>query len=134
MILIIPFTSSVKLKSICVIAKSEANSPTKLRVYTNQDNVSFSIKDNKPIEEFLLTPNLDGSLHNAVKQSKFYNVTSLILHLSSSGDKEISFSYVQIKGTSTGQKRQIVKAAYELFPNAKKTTMEEMEKNISRMN
>lgn len=48
-ILIIPFNETVRMKSICVIAHSESKFPTKMRVYTNQDNVTFSIKDNKPI-------------------------------------------------------------------------------------
>ncbi|KAL4474146.1 hypothetical protein ABPG72_002871 [Tetrahymena utriculariae] len=120
MIFIIPFTCTVNLKSINIIAKDQEHAPNILKVYTNQENVDFSISENKGLEEFMLIPNLDGTVYQSVRQSKFQNITKLILYVASQNtNKEtIAISYIGLKGESTGLKRQIVNAVYEIKPLA----------------
>lgn len=131
---IIPFTSQVKLRSICVIAKSESKAPTRMALYVNQKNASFSITEDPPVQEFPLVANLDGQINNAVKQSKFNEVSELIIFLKSTADEEIEVSYIQLKGEDTGMKRQIVKTVYELNPNPAKLDLDEVTKNSMRLN
>jgi hypothetical protein len=104
-----------------------------MSLYVNEKNVNFSITNNPPVQEFPLIPNLDGKIHNAVKQSKFSSVTELIIFLQNPNEKEIEVSYIQLKGENTGIKRQIVQTVYELNPNAKKLDMKEVEKNNIQM-
>ena len=49
-----------------------------------------------------------------MKQSKFYNVNTLVMHLTNEGrgGEEIEVAYVGVKGSRTGQKRGVVKTAY----------------------
>lgn len=100
-----------------------------MALYVNQKNVSFSITEEAPIQEFALVPNLGGQLHNAVKQSKFNEVSELIIFFKSTADEQIEISYIQLKGEDTGLKRQAVKTVYELKPSANKLDLDEVTKN-----
>lgn len=86
---IIPFTSQVKIRSVCVIAKGEERYPTKLKLYVNNENVDFSIAEQVPVQEFVIPPNLSGEVHNAVKLTKFSSVHKLIMHLSNPEEEVI---------------------------------------------
>ena len=46
----IPFNSEVKVKAICVAGGTEGNAPSKMKLYKNEENVDFSIlEDKKPV-------------------------------------------------------------------------------------
>ena len=46
----IPFNSEVKVKSICVAGGTDGEAPSKMKVYKNEENVDFSIiQDKKPV-------------------------------------------------------------------------------------
>ena len=46
----IPFNSEVKVKSICVAGGHEGDAPSKMKVYKNEENVDFSIiEDKRPV-------------------------------------------------------------------------------------
>ena len=133
LLLIVPFTAQVKVRSICVIAKSENKFPTKLRLYVNNENVDFSLVENEPVQEFIINQNLTGDLHNAVKVSKFSSVHKLIIHLVNPNEEIIEVSYIQIKGENTNIKRKAVQAVYELKSNAEKKDLKDLEKNPYQM-
>ncbi|EGR34805.1 trp26 thioredoxin family protein, putative [Ichthyophthirius multifiliis] len=118
LIFIIPFLSIVKLKSINIIARNSDTGPTNLKVYINQENVDFSILETKPEEEFQIDENLDGNSYQSVRQTKFQNVSKLILHISAENKQKISINYIGLKGENTKMKRQIVEAIYEVKPMA----------------
>lgn len=104
-----------------------------MSLYINEKNVNFSLTDSPAVQEFPLVPNLDGRIHNAVKQSKFSAVTELTIFLRNPNEDRIEVSYVQLKGENTGLKRQAVHTVYELNPNAKKLDLKEVEKNNIQM-
>ena len=81
LLFIIPFTATVKVRSISVIAKGQSKYPTKLRLYVNNENVDFSLVESNPVQEFMINANLSGDIHNAVKISKFSSVHKIIAHL-----------------------------------------------------
>ena len=97
LLLIVPFLTQVKIRSICVIAQNGDSSPHSLRLYINNENVDFSLAEGPCIQEFPLIPNLEGLLHNAVNPHKFSRVHKLIIHLKGNVE-EIGVSYIQIKG------------------------------------
>jgi len=59
-----------------------------------------------------LPPNLDGKIHNAIKQSKFSYLNELVIFVRNANEQEIEVSYIQLKGENTGIKRQAVHAVY----------------------
>lgn len=69
-----------------------------MSLYINEKNVNFSLTDSPAMQEFPLPPNLDGKIHNAVKQSKFSAVTELIIFLKNPNEEQIEVSYIQLKG------------------------------------
>lgn len=69
-----------------------------MRLYINNENVDFGLIEGAAVQEFILFPNLDGELQNAVKPSKFTRVHKLIIHLKSEDIEEINVAYIQIKG------------------------------------
>ena len=50
LLFIVPFTSQVKIRSVCVIAKDEVKFATKMKLYVNNENVDFSLAEQKPVE------------------------------------------------------------------------------------
>jgi hypothetical protein len=94
--------------------------------------VDFSLVETQAVQEFYLSPNLEGLQHNAVNPQKFSRVHKLVMHLKGAGE-EVSAAYVQIKGESSNIKRQPVQAVYELKPVAKKNDLSDMAKNAFQM-
>ena len=46
----IPFDSEVKVKAVCVAGGTDGSAPSKMKVYKNEENVDFSIlEDKKPV-------------------------------------------------------------------------------------
>ncbi len=43
----IQFNSEVKVKAICVAGGTDGNAPSKMKVYKNEENVDFSIIEDK---------------------------------------------------------------------------------------
>jgi len=132
LLLIIPFVAQVKVRSICVIAKNFDSAPNSIKLYVNNENVDFSITETNPVQQFILSANLEGNEHNAVNPQKFARVQKLICYLKGPVE-EISVSYIQIKGESTNIKRQAVQAVYELNPAAKRNDLKDMAKNKFEM-
>lgn len=97
-----------------------------MHLYINENNVNFSLTDSPGIQEFPVVPNLDGRINNAVKQSKFNAVGTLIIFFKNPRESQIEIAYVQVKGEATGLKKQVVHTIYELNPNAKKLDLREL--------
>ena len=60
--------------------------------------------------------NLISDGEYAVKQSKFSNVSNLIIHLISESKNKIIINHIGIKGQNLKHKNAIVKAVYEATP------------------
>ncbi|CAI7745570.1 unnamed protein product [Closterium sp. NIES-53] len=120
LILFIPFTTDVKIKSIAIIGGADGTSPAKLRAFTNREDIDFSVvNDLTAVQEWDLTENLQGELEYTTKFSKFQGVSSLTLHFPSNFGGDFSrIHFVGLKGEATQNNRRAVAAVvYEAQAN-----------------
>ncbi|BBG95103.1 Protein of unknown function D [Prunus dulcis] len=116
----IPFTSDVKIKSISIIGGADGTSPSKMRVFINRDGIDFSdVQGMQAIQEWDLVENFQGVLEYQTRYSKFQNVASITLHFPDSfGGDTTKIEYIGFKGEATQLKRDVVATiVYELRPN-----------------
>lgn len=121
LILQIPFTVSVNIKSIVVIGADEESCPSRVKLFKNRDGVDFGNADELVAEQsFDLALDRRGELDLMVRPSKFQNVNQLTLYFPSNhsdGEQQTRITYVGIKGTSTTYRRGVVEnAVYESKP------------------
>jgi hypothetical protein len=68
LIVFIPFTTDVKIKSISIIGGVDGSSPSKMRAFLNRDDIDFSqANDLTPIQEWELAENIRGELEYPTK-------------------------------------------------------------------
>ncbi|KAK3274289.1 hypothetical protein CYMTET_17526 [Cymbomonas tetramitiformis] len=85
LLLFIPFTSDVKIKSIMLIGGDDGSSPDKLRAFTNREDLDFSVVNDLPaLQEWDLAENPRGELEYQTRFTKFQGVANLTLHVPSS--------------------------------------------------
>ncbi|KAL6296055.1 hypothetical protein ACE6H2_004197 [Prunus campanulata] len=116
----IPFTSDVKIKSISIIGGTDGTSPSKMRAFINRDGIDFSdVQGMQAIQEWDLVENFQGVLEYQTRYSKFQNVASITLHFPDSfGSDTTKIEYIGFKGEATQLKRDVVATiVYELRPN-----------------
>eukprot|EP01095_Lingulamoeba_sp_RSL-Kostka_P008906 TRINITY_DN3037_c0_g1_i1.p1 TRINITY_DN3037_c0_g1~~TRINITY_DN3037_c0_g1_i1.p1 ORF type:complete len:215 (-),score=68.17 TRINITY_DN3037_c0_g1_i1:193-837(-) len=135
LLLYIPFNGDIKLKSICIIGGDLDSAPRTLKVWKNKDNIDFSnCEDIQATQEFELDPNLGGQIEYRVKTAKFNNVSSLTFFVEDNWADidQTRITYIGLKGDYLKNKREAVKAVYEIRPQVAdhKTKMSEMGKNI----
>ena len=132
----VPFTVTVKLKSIVVVGGGDDRRcwPSHMRAYINRDDIDFSNVDEVPcVQEWNLSPGDDSSgggerrdLAYETKLAKFQTVHSLTLFFSDNfgtetgrdPDARTCIEYLGFRGMVTGYKRQAVRAVYEARPLA----------------
>lgn len=121
LILIIPFTVSVNIKSIIVIAKDEQSCPSRVKLFKNRDDIDFGNADDVSPDQVLdIAHDKNGEEELMLRPSKFQNVNQITLYFPSNhseGEVPTCITYIGIKGTSTNFKRGAVKnAVYEAKP------------------
>lgn len=120
LLLFIPFTSDVKIKSICVVGGGDGTSPSTMRAFVNRIDVDFSnVWDFTVVQEWELAENLRGELEYATKYPRFQGVANLTLHFPRNfGADSTRVHYVGLKGEATQIKRDAVTTTvYEAFAN-----------------
>jgi hypothetical protein len=120
LLVFIPFTSDVKIKSISVVGGADGTSPSKMRAFINREGIDFSDAQNmQPIQEWDLAENLQGVLEYQTKYSRFQGVGNLTLHFPDNfGGDATQIHYIGLKGEATQLKRDVVATiVYELTPN-----------------
>ncbi|XP_020592757.1 PITH domain-containing protein 1 [Phalaenopsis equestris] len=120
LLVFIPFTSVVKIKSISVVGGAEGTSPSKMRAFINQDGIDFSDAQNmQPVQEWELAENLHGILEYQTRYARFQSVGSLTLHFPGNfGASTTKIYYIGLRGEATQLKRDAVtNVVYELYPN-----------------
>jgi len=120
LILHIPFTCVIKLKSICIIGGENGASPSKLKVYINREDIDFdNVETMSPVQEWDLQEDPSGLLNYPTRYAKFGNVSHLTLFFPSNFGNDVSrIYYVGLTGEATQLKREVVHATYELRPQA----------------
>ncbi|XP_075486710.1 uncharacterized protein LOC142526299 isoform X3 [Primulina tabacum] len=120
LIVFIPFTSDVKIKSISVVGGADGTSPSKMRAFINRDGIDFSDAQNmQPVQEWDLAENLQGILEYQTRYSRFQSVGNITLHFSENfGGHTTQIRYIGLKGEATQLRRDVVATiVYELMPN-----------------
>ncbi|CAN6441516.1 unnamed protein product [Victoria cruziana] len=120
LLVFIPFTSDVKIKSISVVGGADGTSPSKMRAFINRDGIDFSDAENmQPVQEWELAENVQGMLEYQTRYSRFQSVGNLTLHFPENfGGDTTQIYYVGLRGEATQLKRDAVaKVVYELMPN-----------------
>ncbi|XAR69266.1 hypothetical protein NMG60_11000794 [Bertholletia excelsa] len=120
LLVFIPFTSDVKIKSISVVGGADGTSPSKMRAFINREGIDFSdAQDMQPVQEWDLVENLQGVLEYQTKFSRFQSVGNLTLHFPENfGGNTTQIYYIGLKGEATQLKRDVVATiVYELMPN-----------------
>ncbi|KAK6944871.1 PITH domain [Dillenia turbinata] len=120
LIVFIPFTSDVKIKSISIVGGADGTSPSKMRVFINREGIDFSDAQNmQPVQDWDLVENLQGVLEYQTRYSRFQSVANLTLHFPDNfGADTTQIYYIGLKGEATQLKRDVVATiVYELMPN-----------------
>lgn len=120
LLLFIPFTTDVKIKSISIIGGEEGRSPSKMRAFINREDLDFSIVGAmSPVQEWELAENFQGELEYQTRYAKFQGVASLILHFPENfGGETTRVSFIGLQGEATQIKRDaITNVVYEALPN-----------------
>jgi hypothetical protein len=129
LILTIPFTVSVNIKSITVIGGDEESCPDRVKLFKNRDDIDFSNADDTTPEQSLdIAYDKKGEVDLMVRPSKFQNVNQLVLYFPSNyGAESTNIQYIGIKGTSTSYRRGVVEnAVYESKPQLSDHTIQEV--------
>ncbi|MCO5551473.1 hypothetical protein L7F22_004977 [Adiantum nelumboides] len=120
LLLFIPFTTDVKIKSISIIGAGDGRSPSRMRAFLNREDIDFSTAAAmNPIQEWELGENLQGTLEYQTRYAKFQSVASLILHFPENfGAERTGISFIGVQGEATQLKRDAVaNIVYEALPN-----------------
>ncbi|XP_047154642.1 PITH domain-containing protein 1 isoform X1 [Vigna umbellata] len=120
LLVFIPFTSDVKIKSISIVGGAYGTSPSKMRVFINREGIDFSdAQSMQAVQEWDLVENMQGVLEYQTRYSKFQSVANITLHFPESFGGDITeIHYIGFKGEATQMKRDAVaNIVYELLPN-----------------
>jgi hypothetical protein len=122
LIVFVPFTQQVMLKSFCVVAGSEATAPTRVKIFVNRNDVDFSsAADMDPAQAFDLAYDPLGEVEYPVRINRFQNAASLLLFFTNADapdDTHTRINYLGFKGTATKNKREVVRGiVYESQAN-----------------
>ena len=121
LLMCIPFTSPVKIRSICVIGAGGPENPAAMKAFVNHESMDFSSADTtRAVQEWqLVERNPMGDVHYPTKYTKFQNVSVLWLYVTSNFGADVTkIQYIGLRGSSTKYRREAVKTAYEVQPTA----------------
>lgn len=125
LLLSVPFSCTVRLRSIVFSAGAPPACPARARLFVNQPNLDFDgAATATPAQELVITgadENADG--WHALRGAKFNNITSLQIHftgnLGSGGDPaSVRIHFIGLRAEVTGFKGGVVNATYEVVPQA----------------
>jgi len=130
LIIYIPFTGTVKLKSIMIIGGEKGSSPKKMKVFANRDDIDFSnANDAKPVQEWDLQEDFRGEIEYPTRIVKFSGISSVTIFIPQNfGSDSTTIYYIGLKGEyGAPLTRQAVVTTYEAKPQLKdhKTPAEE---------
>ncbi|GBB84303.1 hypothetical protein RclHR1_10910004 [Rhizophagus clarus] len=118
LIIFIPFTGSIKLKSILIKAGPGDSCPSMLKAYINREDVDFdTVEGYTATQEWELVQSPDV-VEYQTRITKMYNVRNLTLYFPENfGDEITRIYYIGLKGEWTEIKKDHVITLYEATPN-----------------
>jgi len=108
LIIYIPFSSQVNLRSMTIIGGEEGMAPAKIKIFVNrkESEIDFDLKDANPEQEQLCIENPDGRLPYYFKANKFHSVWSLTLAvIFNHGASNTRIYYIGFEGVSSHKRR-----------------------------
>lgn len=119
LIVYLPFTSSVKVKSIAILGVTDETTPRDLHLYVNRDDIDFTtLDDTPPVQTLALSVDADAALAYPLRVARFANASSITLVFRGvhGGGDQSALRFIGLKGVATGHRRGIVTAVYEAKP------------------
>jgi hypothetical protein len=120
-ILFIPFTGNVKLKSISLLGFNDESQPSVMKVYINREDIDFdSVEEQEPTQQWNLVNDTPAGIapEYPTKVSKFTNVRNLTLFFPGNfGSDSTRLSYIGFKGEYTAINKDPIITVYELAAN-----------------
>ncbi|KAG2202257.1 hypothetical protein INT46_009983 [Mucor plumbeus] len=119
LIFYIPFTGSVKLRSICLRTDPTDSAPSNMKVFINRDDVDFDAADSyTPTQEFELVEGTNEVVEYGTKITKFSSVRSITLFFPENFGSDTSIvRFIGFKGEWTEVKRDPIITVYEANAN-----------------
>ena len=110
LILHIPFTSDVKLKSICVLAAEGSEHPAKMLAFKNREDVDFDNADGlAPDQEWALNEDSEGVHPYETLIAKFNGLRNLNLYFPENfGGDTTKIYYIGLRGESKVVNRRTI--------------------------
>ncbi|CAH0516388.1 unnamed protein product [Peronospora belbahrii] len=119
MILFIPFTEAVSIKSICISGSAgDGTHPKVVKLFTNRDDIDFSNANELPAQQKLdLIEDDSANIDYPLQVRKFQGVCNVTLFLQDSyGGDETKVYYIGLKGESKKWRHGVVECVYEARP------------------
>jgi len=115
----IPFTTDVKVKSLTIIGGDEGSAPKTIHLYVNRDNIDFSILEEfEPTQTIEAIENPNGEFDYPLKITKFSNVACLGIGIEDNhGAGQTEIKYIGFKGENNKTRAKPVIAVYESWAN-----------------
>lgn len=120
LVIYIPFTGEIRIKSVCVIGGEDGTAPSKLKLYKDVEAVDINIlEDKKPVQIIDLSEvNPNGELEYMVNMSKFNNVSNIVVGFDENfGAPNTSIQFLGFKGEKLREKVKVVQTVYEIQAN-----------------
>ncbi|KAJ9069763.1 hypothetical protein DSO57_1015259 [Entomophthora muscae] len=121
LIIFVPFTGMVKLKSITLRGGVEGASPSLLKVFINREDIDFdSAESTTPTQEWELVDHPHDVVEYSTRLTKFNSVRNLTLYFPSNFGSDTSIlSFIAFKGEWSEVKQDPIITIYEVQPNVK---------------
>ncbi|KAI9101655.1 galactose-binding domain-like protein [Phlyctochytrium arcticum] len=121
LIINIPFTANVKIKSISVMGGPDQKTPSRMKAFVNREDIDFDNAESvTETQEWELTPETPrGNIAEyGTRVAKFTNVRNLVLYFPENfGDDVTRIYYIGLKGEWSEIKKDPIITSYELAAN-----------------
>ena len=119
LVVVIPFSGEMRVKSICVIGDGDGQAPSKMKLYKNEEAVDINlIEEKKPIQTIDLAENLTGELEYPLNVSKFNNVSNVVIGFDENfGGSKTGIKFIGLKGEKLRDKTKTMNIVYEVRAN-----------------
>ena len=108
LVIYIPFSAQVNLKSMTIIGGEDGMSPAKIKIFVNkkEPEVDFDLKEANCEQEINCVENPNGRLKYFLKANKFHSVWSLTLVvIINHGADSTRFYYIGFEGVNTHKRK-----------------------------
>ncbi|KAI9293479.1 UPF0424 family protein [Neoconidiobolus thromboides FSU 785] len=121
LLIFVPFTGQVKLKSISLKVGRGGSAPDKMKVYINHESIDFdTVEDLEEVQSWDLVSEHDGVIEYNTRISKFNRVRNLTLFFPSNfGNDSTIIYYIGLRGEFMEMKQAPIVTVYEVQPNVK---------------